>query len=198
MVSSANGKKILILIGSPRKTGNSFTLAEQIIKGAEASGAECETVYLNDLNIRPCQACEQCQTGDVFSCSINDDMQALYPKIIEADGFVIATPVYWFNMSSQTKLFMDRFLMMINMDKFDGGSPGPFDGKKTVIALSYADEDPFTSGCINALRTFQDAFAYAGPVISDFVYGQADKPGEIKSNLTLMEKAVEAGKSLAV
>ena len=100
--------------------------------------------FSNDLNIKSCQACDLCQTEDEFSCSIDDDMQTLYPKIFEADPYIIATPIYWYNMSSQTKLFMDRFLQMINMEKVDNGlEPSPFKGKGVVIAFAYADEDPF-------------------------------------------------------
>jgi len=190
-------KRVLVLLGSPRKKGNSTTIADHIVKGAEEGGAVCEKIFLNDLNIKSCQACDLCQTEDEFSCSIDDDMQTLYPKIFEADAYIIATPIYWYNMSSQTKLFMDRFLQMINMEKVDNGlEPSPFKGKGVVVAIAYADEDPFVSGCVNSLRTFQDAFGYAGPEIIEFVYGQADKPGEILNLPAVLKKAVTAGKKL--
>ena len=81
-------------------------------------------------------------------------MAPLYSKLRQAEAIVIATPVYWFTVSAQTKLFMDRWYAM-------GGDEGyPFKGKKFGIILTYADEDPFRSGAVNALRTFQDALGF--------------------------------------
>ena len=72
-----------------------------------------------------------------------------------------------------------------------------FLGKRIAIAMSYGDTDPFTSGCINALRCFQDAFRYAGAKIVGMVYGSAMEAGEIKSNTALLKTAEELGKKLA-
>jgi len=88
-----NAKKILVLLGSPRKKGNSTTLAKQIVQGAESAGAEVETVYLNGLDIKPCQGCYACKKKNSKGCVVDDDMQSLYPKIIASDALVIATPV---------------------------------------------------------------------------------------------------------
>jgi len=83
------GKKILVLLGSPRKKGNSTTLAKQIVKGAESAGAEVETIYLNGLKIKPCQGCYGCKKKDSKGCVVKDDMQPLYPKIVASDALVI-------------------------------------------------------------------------------------------------------------
>jgi multimeric flavodoxin WrbA len=104
---------------------------------------------------------------------------------------VIASPVYWFTMSAQTKLFMDRCFALFNTQQ------EALAGKNIAIAMSYADADPFISGCVNALRTFQDAFAYVGANIVGMVYGSADKPGEIRSNQALMAEAEALGRLLA-
>jgi multimeric flavodoxin WrbA len=190
MTKKTGSKKILVLLGSPRKKGNSTTLAQQIIKGAEAAGATVEKIYLHGQNIAPCQACYACRKPNSRSCAIDDDMQPIYQKLIEADAWVIASPVYWFTMSAQTKLFMDRCFALFNINK------EALAGKKIGIAMSYADPDPFISGCVNALRTFQDAYAYVGANIVGMVYGSADKPGEIKSNLSLMQEAEALGQKL--
>jgi len=63
--------------------------------------------------------------------------------------------------------------------------------------MSYGDPDPFVSGCVNALRTFQDAFRYVGATMVGMVYGSADKPGEIESNQSLLDEAEALGKKLA-
>jgi multimeric flavodoxin WrbA len=185
-------KKILLVMGSPRKEGNSATLAKQVAAGAQATGAEVETFYLHTMNIQPCTACDACREERDKDCVIDDDMETLYPKLRQADALVIASPIYWFTVSAQTKLFMDRWYAL--------GGPGEeyaaFAGKRIGIVLTYADVDPFASGAVNALRTFQDAFNYVGSEIIGMVYGSASEAGEIGNNRDLMEKAYELGKQL--
>jgi len=191
MTNASNAKKkVLVLLGSPRKKGNSAILAEEIVKGAESQGANVETLYIHGMDIKPCQSCYACQKKDSKGCAIDDDMQIIYPKLIEADSWVIASPVYWFNMSAQTKLWMDRCfaLLAYGSNAFR---------KNIVIAMSYGDTDPVTSGCINALRTFQDAFRYVGAKIVGTVYGTAMEAGDISQNTALLKNAEELGKKLA-
>jgi hypothetical protein len=69
-------------------------------------------------------------------------------------------------------------------------------GKQIGIILTYGDPDPFSSGAVNAIRTFQDAFSYIGSTIVDMVYGSASEPGEIKVNHGLMERAYTMGQQL--
>ncbi len=184
------GKKVLVLLGSPRKKGNSAILADRIARGAKAAGAKVETVFLHGLNIAPCNSCYACQKEKSKGCAIKDAMQDLYPKLLAADAWVIASPVYWFTMSAQTKLFMDRCFALPAYGK------EAFAGKRIAIAMSYGDADPFGSGCVNALRTFQDAFHYAGAKIGGMVYVSAFGAGEIRANESLMKAAGELGKKL--
>ena len=189
-VEKREAKKVLVLLGSPRKKGNSAILAAQIAKGAKAAGAKVETIFLHGLNIAPCKSCYACQKEKSRGCSIDDAMQDLYPKLLEAEAWVIASPVYWFTMSAQMKIFMDRCFALPAYAK------EPFAGKRIAIAMSYGDADPFSSGCVNALRTFQDAFNYAGAKIVGMVYGSAYKAGEIRANGVLMKAAEALGKEL--
>lgn len=191
MTDENNGnKKVLVLLGSPRKKGNSAILAAEVAKGAEAQGAVVETLYIHGMDIRPCQSCYACQRKDSKGCAIDDDMQTIYPKLIEADAWVISSPVYWFTMSAQTKLWMDRCFALLAYGK------EAFQ-KKIGIAMAYGDTDPFNSGCINALRTFQDCFSYVGAKISGMVYGSAMNAGDIAENTELLKKAEALGKTLA-
>ncbi len=186
-------KRILLVIGSPRTEGNSATLAKQVAGGAEAAGAEVESFYLHGMHIQPCTACDECREETGKDCVIDDDMQTLYPKLRRADALVIASPIYWFTVSAQTKVFMDRWYAL--------GGPqeeyAAFAGKRIGIVLTYGDLDPFVSGAVNALRTFQDAFDYVGAEIVGMVYGNASEAGEIQKNRDLMGKAYELGKRLA-
>ena len=183
-------KKVLILNGSPRKKGNSSTLAARISRGAKSAGAEVETLFLQDLKISPCRGCNTCQKDDSKGCAIKDAMQEIYPKLIRADAWVIASPVYWFTMSAQTKIFMDRCYAL------PAYANNPFAGKRIAIAMSYGDADAVKSGCVNALRTFQDAFRFTRSKIVGMVYGSAMEAGEIVNNKALMREAEELGKLL--
>ena len=163
------GRKILVVMGSPRREGNSATLAKRVAEGAEAAGAEVESFYLHSMDIRPCTACDACREDKAKDCVIDDDMRDLYPKLREADGLVIASPVYWFTVSAQTKAFMDRWYALGNPQE----EYAAFSGKRIGIVLTYADIDPFASGAVNALRTFQHAFNYVGADIVGMIYGNA-------------------------
>ena len=190
ITAKMEARKILVLLGSPRKKGNSTTLANQIIAGIESVGASAEKIFLHGKDISPCQACYACQRPDSKGCAIDDEMQPIYGKLVEADGWVIASPVYWFSMSAQTKLFLDRCFALPAYKK------DAFTGKRIAVAMSFGDEDAFNSGCVNALRTFQDSARYVGANLVGMVYGSADKPGEIKANQALMQQAEGLGKKL--
>jgi multimeric flavodoxin WrbA len=190
LANKAKTKQVLVILGSPRKKGNSSTLAAQISQGAKSAGAEVETVFLHGLKIGPCRGCDTCKKRDSKGCAIKDDMQEIYPKLIKADAWVIASPVYWFTMSAQTKVFIDRCYALTAY------AENPFVGKRIAIAMSYGDADPFRSGCVNALRTFQDAYRYAGSKIVGMVYGSATEAGEIADNKALMREAEELGERL--
>lgn len=190
MAGKKEVKKVIVLLGSPRKKGNSAILADRIAKGAKAAGAKVETIFLHGLKIAPCNACYACQKEKSKGCAIKDEMQDIYPKLLAADAWVIASPVYWFTMSAQTKLFMDRCFALLAYGQ------DAFAGKRIAIAMSYGDADPFASGCVNALRTFQDAFRYTGAKIVGMVYGSALGAGEIRANESLMKAAGELGKKL--
>jgi multimeric flavodoxin WrbA len=183
-------KKAIIVIGSPRKNGNCAALAERAAQGIADSGASVETFNLHEMSIKPCTACDSCTESAEALCVIEDDMQVLYPKLAEAGGLVIASPVYWFTMSAQTKLFMDRCYAL-------GSPPGHgLKGKAIGLMLTYGDVDPFRSGAVNALRSFQDAFAYIGADIRGMVYGSGMGPGEVRKNRSLMQEAYDMGKTL--
>ena len=183
-------KRILVVMGSPRKKGNSSTLSAEVIAGAEEVGAVVHSYHLNDMDIGPCTACDACRDATADDCVLGDNMADLYPLIREADAIVIASPIYWFSVSAQTKLFMDRCYAL-------GGPQGyALTGKRIGIVLTYEDADPFVSGAVNALRMFQDCYRYVGAEIAGMVYGRAKDPGDIRQNVELMKKAHDLGLEL--
>jgi len=185
------GKKIVIVKGSPRREGNSATLAEQVAAGARAAGAQVWSFYLHGMEIGACDACDACHAEPYRGCIVDDDMQQIYPRLLEADALVIASPIYWFTVSAQTKIFMDRCYALVDAEGY------VLRGRKVGIVLTYGDGDPFISGAVNALRTFQDGFRYVGAEIAGLVYGSADAAGEIAANKELMAQAYQLGEKLA-
>ena len=185
-----SARQVLIVNGSPRKNGHSIILAEQAAAGARAAGAEVEVFMLADMDIRPCDACDSCQETGGGVCVIRDDMQTLYPRLRRADAIVVAGPVYWFTVSAQTKLFIDRCYAL------QGTQGNALAGKQVGIVLTFGDTDPFSSGAINAIRTFQDMCRYVQAPIAGIVYGSANAAGEIRNQPTLLEKAYQLGQQL--
>ena len=124
--------KAVVLHGSPRRGGNSDTLADHFIRGLKAA-AEVQTwdFYTNEMSIRPCQGCEHCQTSVDNGCTINDDMQQIYSVIGDADVVVFATPMYWGYMTAQLKTVVDRMeALAMNPEKY-------FVDKHFVVILTY-------------------------------------------------------------
>lgn len=182
-------KKILVLKSSPRLTGNSSTLAEKAAAGAREAGAQVEVFDLHEMDIRPCDACDSCrETAGV--CVIGDDMQELYPRLRQADGILLASPIYWFTFSAQLKLCIDRWYAM------GSGDVHELAGKRFGILLTYGDSDPYNSGAVNAIHTFQSMFDYIGAEIVDIVYGSADGVGDVQKQPELMSKAYQLGQKL--
>ena len=102
-------KKVLVISSSPRKNGNSDLLAREFARGAEEAGNSVELVSLREKKISPCLACNYCHgEGHNNTCAVKDDMAELLAKMKEADVYVLATPVYYYNVSAQMKTFIDR------------------------------------------------------------------------------------------
>ncbi len=184
------GRKLLILKGSPRERGNSAVLADRVRAGAVDAGWEAESVSLQSMDIRPCDGCDLCRENIEY-CVIDDDMQNLYPKLIEADALVLASPVYWFTYSAQLKLCIDRWYGLWNLKQ------DVFRGKPVGIVLTYGDTDLYTSGGINAIHTFESMFRFLKAPIVGMVYGSVSDPGDAEKHPELMQAAYELGKRIA-
>jgi multimeric flavodoxin WrbA len=182
--------RVLILKGSPRENGNSAILADKLADGARQAGARVDSFVLHTLNIKPCDGCDACQkTGD-SECVIMDDMQTLYPLLRNADAIVVASPIYWFALSAQAKLCIDRWYAL----ETPHGSA--LRGKRFALLLTYGDSDPFTSGAVNAIRMFQDACRYLKAELAGLVYGSAGDAGDIRTQPALLESAYKLGQKL--
>ncbi|HWI65392.1 MAG TPA: flavodoxin family protein [Symbiobacteriaceae bacterium] len=187
--------KVLGIIGSPRPGGNSDVVVSEVLRGAGSQGAEVEKVYLNDLNIRGCQACDVCKHGKGYvGCIQDDDMFDLYEKLIAADAVVLGCPIYCFGPSAQLKAFIDRWYALFYYEQ--GKRVCQLSGKKMLPALLYGEADPFFAGAANAFAMLRDQAAFCGMTIPAVIFGSADAPGEIRKNGQVMAEAYRAGERL--
>ncbi len=183
-------KQVLILLGSPRKNGNSAMLSDKCAAGVKEAGGDPVVVHLQSLKIAPCNACDACVKNPVKGCVIQDDMQSIYPQLKSAHAVVLASPTYWFNYSAQLKLVIDRTYAIQGNDTY------ALTGKKVGIILTYGDVDVFASGGVNALRSLQDMCRFVKADIVGIVHGSAEHPGDIAKNEDLFALAFELGKKL--
>ena len=181
---------ILVVTGSPRVDGNCAVLIEEFQRGSKDYRVPIEVVRLHDLTIHPCSACRACKDSDSSNCVIDDDMKQLYPKIRKAPALLIVSPIYWWNLAAQTKLFIDR------CDALDGPSGNVLSKKKVGVLIVYGGEDAIASGAVNAIRSLQDAFQYLGTDVVGIAHGSAWEAGSVRSNEKLMAKAYELGRSM--
>jgi len=100
------GLKVVGIVGSPRKGMNTDTLVTKVLEGVRSIGAETEKIYLNDLEIKPCQACDKSPAPDY--CFYKDGMETIYKTLETADALVIGTPAYYDSISANLKLLIDR------------------------------------------------------------------------------------------
>ena len=100
-------KKVLIISSSPRKGGNSDLLCDEFMKGAIEAGNEVEKIFLKDKTVHPCTGCSVCSMYGK-PCPQKDDAAEIVEKMIAADVIVMATPVYFYTMSGQMKIMIDR------------------------------------------------------------------------------------------
>ncbi len=105
-MAEKTGKKIVGIYCSPRQGGNTDTLLDAALKGAEDAGAAVQRVYLRDLQFVPCQNCPVCRTEGV--CEIKDDMTVVYEALDNNDVIVLAAPVYFASLCAQAKAMIDR------------------------------------------------------------------------------------------
>lgn len=101
-------KKIIVISSSPRRNGNSEVLCNQFIQGANKAGHHVEKINLNDYKINPCLACAYCRKHN-NQCFQKDDANLIIQKMIEADVWVLSSPVYFYSITAQMKLLIDRF-----------------------------------------------------------------------------------------
>jgi len=183
--------KVLAFVGSPRKSGNTAVLVDEIVKAAAGKGAETETVFLNELNYRGCQACMSCKTK-TETCVQKDDVTPLIDKIQGADAVVIGSPVYMGQVTGQTKLFIDRWYSLIRGDFTSRLNPG----KKMVMVLTQGQPDAeMFSGIPKGYKGMFKGLAKVESFESLIAPG-VRMPGEVAEKEEIMAQARAVGEAL--
>ncbi|OGN91665.1 MAG: hypothetical protein A2Z75_04855 [Chloroflexi bacterium RBG_13_50_10] len=178
--------KILAIVGSPRPKGNTSYLVDQALQEAAARGLETEKIILTKYRVNPCQGHENC--ASFSACKQADDVPMILDKFINADGIILGSPVYYYNMTAQMKAFVDR-----NYFLYTHGIPNKLFCAGLIVIGGGAGLEPAT----RALRRFVKLSADIPDDRIVTLTGYASKPGEVKSDPSLIEEARKLGARLA-
>lgn len=183
--------KILGLEGSPRENGNTEKLVKVILEGAAVNGAETRFYKLINLNISHCLGCFSCRETGI--CVTDDDMKLLLEEIQASDVIILGSPVYMWQVSGQTKLFMDRLVPFIRPD-----FTTRLKGKKRVF-MAFTQGNPDGQSFKSYFEYIESLFAFLhydvkGTIVAP---GTRDK-SDILLQTDVLEKARKIGKSLSV
>lgn len=192
-MKNSTSKKIIAFNGSPVKGGNTDFLTQNILLGAEEAGFRSENVYLNDMEILPCQSCGESPGREL--CFFDDDLFPFLHKFAECDLVIVSSPVYFDSVSAQTKLFIDR----CNCFKpLEGYRTGNFHFKRLelkprlgIIVLVGGGREKFTL----ALTVIKGFFIWTGVTFFDqVIYAHADYGlGAVAEDKQFLEKARQTG-----
>jgi multimeric flavodoxin WrbA len=181
--------KILGVIGSPRKKGNTHILVSRILDGAKEEGADTEIIFLNDLDIQECDGCHSCWKGR--KCSKKDDMNAIYPKIIESDIIIFGTPVYWYGPTALMKCFIDRFVYF-NCPE----NRSKIKGKAAVLAIPFEEDNIKTADLL--IRFFVKSLRYLEmKIIGKILSPGVSARGDILKKEEFLKKGNQLGRRIS-
>lgn len=186
--------KVIAFLGSPREGGNSELLLNEAVRGINDSGSSVETFRLNTMNIMPCQNCGGCdETG---TCIYEDDMSRVYVAIRAADRIILASPIFFFGLSAQSKAMIDR-CQAFWCQKYLLKRPipeGQF-GRKGLLLLVGGMRKEIGIQCAGA--TAKAFFRTVSvPEHETCAFLKIDAKGEIAKHPTAFEDAYRAGKEL--
>jgi multimeric flavodoxin WrbA len=187
--------KVLGIFGSPRKGGNTDLLLEEALKGAEQEGAEVERLRLTDFSVTPCIECHGCDpTGD---CVIPDDMQKIYPKLLEADIVILASPIFFYGVTAWTKALIDRSQAFWARKYLLKDPSLGKEGKKRIgffISVGATKGKRIFEGAILSVKYFFDVLN--AEYVGELVFKEVEGKGDILKHPEALQQAFEAGRRL--
>jgi multimeric flavodoxin WrbA len=186
-LSTGRDLNIVAIVGSPRKNGNTGFLVDLALEEAAKLGITTEKIMLGDYRVGGCQGHERC--ASFASCLEKDDFEWILEKFSRADGLILATPVYYYNMTAQMKAFIDRNYFLYKKDR----KPAARSLGIIVVAEGEAIEDT-----LHTLEQYVDSSLDILPCNRFIITGYASKPGDAQKNLCLVESARRMGLQLAL
>lgn len=187
--------KVIAFPGSPRENGNTELLLREAVRGVEESGSTVEIFMLNKMNIMPCQNCGGCDETGI--CIYDDDMTRIYEAIRNADRIILASPIFFFALSAQTKIMIDR-CQAFWCEKYILKKPIPegLFGRKGLLLLVGGMKKEIGVQCAGATaKAFFRTISV--PEHKTLAYIGVDGKGEILKHTSALKEAYEAGKELA-
>ncbi len=192
-------KKMIMLVGSPRRQGNTMTVSQWVAEGATSAGAEVRVVDVTKLNGigHGCLSCYRCQKSSEYRCSQQDEVTELLASLSDYDTICFATPVYFFSFSSQLRSVMDRMLSLIKYND-SGEMQTPLRCSQLALVATAGDteEECGVDSMRLSLSYFADYFHL--PVVESLFFGGCDKPDNMRANVEARERSIEFGKKLAM
>ncbi|UCF02812.1 MAG: flavodoxin family protein [Deltaproteobacteria bacterium] len=185
--------KVLGILGSPRREGNTEILLDEALRGASDHGGLCEKVILRDLKITPCLEIYKCAEDGV--CAIQDEMQGLFPKIIQAERLLIASPIFFYSVPALAKAMIDRCQSLWAKKYILKLPVSPIADRKGVfISVAATRGKKLFDGVRLTIQYFFDAIdvAYSDEL---FVRG-ADEKGEVRDQPEALKAAYDLGRRL--
>jgi len=189
--------KVLGIFGSPRRGGNTELLLEEALKGAEKEGVEVERIYLSDFTITPCKECHGCDnTGN---CVILDDMEKIYPKLLEADVLILASPIFFYGVTAWAKALIDRSqALWVRKYLIKDPTLGK-EGKKRkgfFISVGATKGQKVFEGAILTVKYFFDVLN--AEYVGELLYRGVEAKGDILKHPEALQQAFEAGRKLVL
>lgn len=158
--------KILNVLGSPRKNGTTARIAKAFTDEAAKLDAEVESYYLNDLNFKGCQGCEQCHSKS-DKCILKDDLRDVLLAMHTSDIAIFSSPVYYGDVSGQFKMFFDRTWSLVNVD-YENEMPFTTrlaDGKTAIFLLSQGNGAETHRDIVERYKLAFDIYKYDFKII---------------------------------
>jgi len=185
--------KVLGIMGSPRIKGNTDLLLDEALAGAGSRGAEVDKIVVDRLKIAPCKEYYGCLKDG--NCVIRDDMDDIYPKLLDADIVIVASPTFFYSLSAQLKALIDRCQALwarryiLKQELPEAGRKGAF------IGVAATEGKQLFDGSILTIKYFFKTIGveYAG----DLLIRGIDKKGEIREHPTALSDALQLGTGLA-
>jgi len=191
------GLKVVGIVSSPRKGMNTDTLVTKVLEGSHSIGAETEKIYLNDLEIKPCQACDRSPAPDY--CFYKDGMEKIYDALETADALVIGTPAYYDSISAQLKLLIDRSNCLTEMITRSDGKvifKIRLEKRKKGIFIWVADFSKSPDHALASIRLWcKDANV---ELLDTLVVTKSDRGEGARKQESSLYKALELGVSLGL